>query len=101
MKRRIAIFLIAGLAACSMHDYGPANYSPAKLGELQAGKTTLHEAKLLFGEPTSEMALPNGGTLLQWQQRKQQGVPGAPDSHLAIVFDADGRMLRIERATRR
>ena len=101
--KRLLVPVVASiwLAACGGTNYGPVDYSPEKLAELQPGVTTMHEAKQLFGTPTSEMELPGGGTLLQWKERKTGAVPGAMDRHLAIVFDDNGKMLRIERATRR
>lgn len=100
---RLLVPVIASiwLAACGAVNYGPVSYSPEKLSTLEPGVTTLHEAKLVFGTPTSEMDVPDGGTLLQWQQRKTDAAPGATDSHVAILFDDDGKMVKIVRATRR
>lgn len=102
MKRLLVpVFASLWIAACGGGNYGPVNYSPEKLSELEPGVTTMHDAKQVFGTPTSVMEVPGGGTLLQWQQRKTGAVPGATDRHVAILFDDDGRMVRIVKATRR
>lgn len=102
MKRIIGLIVfMVFIAACGGSNYGPVNYAPEKLPGLEPGVTTMHEAKRMFGTPTSVMEVPEGGTLLQWQQRKTGAAPGATDSHVAILFDDDGKMVRIVRATRR
>lgn len=100
MKRIIglAVFLLF-LAACGS-QYG-SGYHPSELSDLERGKSTVADAEYLFGKPTSTMDVPGKGTLYQWQFRKEKGAPGAPDSHVAILFDDDGRMVKIVRATRR
>jgi hypothetical protein len=100
---RLLVPVIASiwLGACGVVNYGPVSYSPEKLSTLEPGVTTMHQAKLVFGTPTSVMEIPEGGRLLQWQQRKTGAAPGATDSHVAILFDNDGKMVKIVRATRR
>ncbi|MDX1443460.1 MAG: hypothetical protein R3270_06735 [Gammaproteobacteria bacterium] len=104
MKTILSVMLVALMLSvtggCTTHDYGPARYSPTLLDQLEPGETTVVEAKKLFGTPTADMPV-DGGRLLQWQVRKTQGVPGATDSHLALLFDEDGKLVRIQRATRR
>lgn len=58
------------------------------------GITTMQQAQEKLGTPTATNAMPNGGTLQQWVY-SQASMFGGTSSNLAILFDRDGRMVRI------
>ncbi|MBO1855014.1 outer membrane protein assembly factor BamE [Burkholderia cenocepacia] len=59
------------------------------------GVTTMQQAQEKLGTPTATNAMPNGGTLQQWIYT-QASVIGGTSSNLAILFDKDGKMIRIQ-----
>ncbi|WP_244116838.1 hypothetical protein [Burkholderia cepacia] len=59
------------------------------------GVTTMQQAQEKLGTPTATNAMPNGGTLQQWMY-SQASVIGGTSSNLAILFDKDGKMIRIQ-----
>lgn len=66
-----------------------------KIGELNPGKTTVVDATKLLGDPSSRSALPDGEVLLEWNY--STGSPmGGSAGHASIVFDRQGRMVRID-----
>ncbi|HDR9585094.1 outer membrane protein assembly factor BamE [Burkholderia cepacia] len=58
------------------------------------GVTTMQQAQEKLGTPTATNAMPNGGTLQQWIYT-QASVIGGTSSNIAILFDRDGKMVRI------
>lgn len=100
MKRIIGLTVFLLLLAACGQQYG-SGYHPSELSDLEPGKSTVRDAEILFGKATSVMDVPGKGTLYQWQFRKEKAAPGATDSHVAILFDGDGKMVRIVKATRR
>ena len=69
-------------------------FDPKLLDSLTPGKSTVHDAIALFGEPASTSNYPNGSRLLQWIY--SQGTPfGARSAHVAILFDSNDIMIRV------
>jgi outer membrane protein assembly factor BamE (lipoprotein component of BamABCDE complex) len=64
---------------------------------LRPGVSTRADAVAALGVPTSESAA-GSGTLLQWQYSKGQWMNGS-GAHLAILFDRDGRMVKVTQRT--
>jgi len=64
-------------------------FSRNKLSELIPGKSTIQDAKKLFGEPNSFSSIAST-TLLQWM-RSQEGK----SAHIAIAFDNRGKMIKV------
>ncbi|WP_260427935.1 hypothetical protein [Burkholderia stagnalis] len=58
------------------------------------GVTTLQQAQEKLGTPTATNSMPNGSTLQQWIY-SQASVLGGTSSNIAILFDRDGKMIRI------
>ncbi|KVE59265.1 hypothetical protein WI94_04180 [Burkholderia vietnamiensis] len=58
------------------------------------GVTTMQQAQEKLGAPTATNAMPNGGTLQQWVY-SQASMVGGTSSNIAILFDRDGKMIRI------
>ena len=59
------------------------------------GVTTMQQAQEKLGAPTATNAMPNGGTLQQWIYT-QASMFGGTSSNIAILFDKDGKMIRIQ-----
>ena len=59
------------------------------------GVRTMQQAQEKLGTPTATNAMPNGGTLQQWMY-SQASVIGGTSSSVAILFDKDGKMIRIQ-----
>lgn len=59
------------------------------------GVTTLQQAQEKLGTPTATNAMPNGGTLQQWIY-SQASIFGGTSSNIAILFDKDGKMIRVQ-----
>ncbi|VWD16202.1 outer membrane protein assembly factor BamE [Burkholderia contaminans] len=59
------------------------------------GVTTMQQAQEKLGTPTATNAMPNGGTLQQWIY-SQASMFGGTSSNIAILFDKDGKMIRVQ-----
>jgi hypothetical protein len=65
-----------------------------KVDNLVPGVSTTADATQLLGPPASESTYDNGSKLLQWMY-SQGTMVGGSGAHVAILFDADGKMVRI------
>lgn len=61
---------------------------------LQPGVSTTNDAIAKLGSPNSRSAAGNGAVLLQWMESKSLYV-SASAAHVAILFDSNGRMIRV------
>jgi hypothetical protein len=69
-------------------------HNPAGVDSLEPGVSTIEDAQALIGRPSAETNYADGSRLLQWQFI--HGTPfGASGSHLAVLFDADGKFVRV------
>lgn len=98
MKNAI-VALIAGLsvamAGCvSMGE----NFSIADVEALQPGVSTRADAERTLGRPTSITNLYDGTVLLQWIHT-QAVLTSAESKHVALIFDAHGRFVRVFQQT--
>ncbi len=91
MKTPIAILFMALLFGCTTIGQ---KFDPALANALQPGASSIADAIAVLGTPAAESYSANGSRLLQWQYA--QGTPfGGSGAHLAILFDADGSMIRV------
>lgn len=98
MKKLIAAVLGALiLTGCVTRQYG-AKFDMAALDELQPGQTTIEQAKERLGEPASVIKQSNGLTVLKWFHY-QGGAAGTTMSRADVLFDAEGKMMRVARKT--
>ena len=90
--RTLAVALLAvWLAACMTIG---SKFDLSKVDQLTPGVSTMSDAIQLLGPVRAESTLQNNSKLLQWQY--VQGTPvGGSGAHLAILFDASGKMVRI------
>lgn len=89
---RLAIVAAIGMLAACSHTVG-SQYDTAGASALQPGVTTLDEAKAKLGSPVSSTTVPQG-TLVSWSYGKAQ-LGGAKFDQLSVLFDKDGRMIRV------
>lgn len=68
----------------------PAKVDATKLDQLVPGKSTAADATMLFGPPHSTSNMVRNSKLLQWIEYREKS-----SAHIAILFDADDRMIRI------
>lgn len=62
-----------------------------KVDQLQPGISTVIDATALLGKPQAEAVISNNTKLLQWIE-----IVGYTSSHVSILFDANGRMIRVQ-----
>jgi hypothetical protein len=79
------------LSACSTTG---TKFDITKVDQLQPGISTSADAVQLLGPPTSESSFQNGTKLLQWQYA-QGTLVGGSGAHIAILFDAASKMVRV------
>lgn len=79
------------LAACTTIGN---KFDPERVSQLTPGVSTIADATALLGTPSSRSPSANGSTLLQWIY-SQGTLFGGNGGHVAILFGADGRMLRV------
>lgn len=93
MKTFIAFALALSVAACSS---AANHFDPDKVSELQPGVSTIADAIRQLGPPSAETNYAEGSKLLEWQSAAGTAAGGA---HAAVVFDGDGRMIRVIQLT--
>lgn len=71
-----------------------SKFDTSKVDQLQQGSTTLQDAIAMFGKPRSESTYANGSKLAQWIYM-QSSPAGSETNHLAVLFDSNGKMVRI------
>jgi hypothetical protein len=98
MWRKITLLIVLALAACApIHSaaISPLNEAdPHRYIELMPGLSTTADATHILGASNSYSAMPQGQSLLQWTE-----FYGAHGIHVAILFGADGRMIRVQHVT--
>lgn len=85
-----ALVLTAMALAVACAQPATARLRMEKLAELQPGVTTTQDVIELFGQPQSVSDAGGGNQLLQWIRASPFGA-----KHIAILFDASGKMIRI------
>lgn len=93
MKAAIAALGLAlAVSACEREIGHKFDVSAAQL--LTPGTTTVEDAVIRFGPPSSRSRYLNGGTIVRWRYLKD--TPLGPESAwLKIMFGSDDRMIRI------
>lgn len=90
--RTLAVSLLAiSIAACMTIG---SKFDLAKADQLTTGVSTMNDAIQLLGPVSAESTMQNNSRLLQWQYA-QGTLVGGSGAHLAILFDASGKMVRI------
>lgn len=91
--KRIAVLCVASLALTACMTVGH-KFDPSAVDSMRPGVTTIQDAETALGKPASSSAVVNGGTLLQWIYT-QGSVVGASSAHIAVLFDKNGKMVRV------
>lgn len=92
MRRLALLSALTLLAACVTVGN---KFNPAKADELSPGVSTIADATRLLGPIAAESNLPDGTKLLQWQYSQGTAVGTGSGAQLAILFDREGKMVRI------
>lgn len=96
MRRLLVAGLLGVLAACASAG---TNYDPAKADQLVPGESTRAEAVKLLGKPNSETFRADSSVILLWMHSRGTAWGTGKSRSLAILFDKDGRMLRLLQRT--
>jgi outer membrane protein assembly factor BamE (lipoprotein component of BamABCDE complex) len=91
--KRIAVLSLASLALSACMTIGH-KFDPSAVDSMRPGVTTIQDAETALGKPASSSATANGGTLQQWIY-SQGSMVGASSAHVAVLFDKDGKMVRV------
>jgi hypothetical protein len=69
-------------------------FDPALVDRLTPGVSSSIDATQLLGKPTSETNNADGSQLLQWAYVQSSPI-GAKSARVAVLFDKDGKMIRV------
>jgi regulator of RNase E activity RraA len=91
VRAAVLAVCIGVLAACMTVG---TKFDINKVDQLKPGVSTMEDATQLLGPAKAVSTMANNSKLLQWQY--VQGTPvGGSGSHVAILFDATGKMVRV------
>jgi hypothetical protein len=90
-KYWIALVFAASIAGCA---HMGNKFDLASADTFQPGVTTLDEAKAKLGEPVAVSTDANGSQRVSWKYVSASPV-GAQGARLDVVFDKDGKMVRV------
>ncbi|MDO8863713.1 hypothetical protein Q6D67_18635 [Haliea sp. E1-2-M8] len=96
LKTFATLLLMVCLVSCTTVGN---KFDPAKINQLQPQVSTIEDATALLGPPMAQSALPEGDMLYQWQYA-QGTLVGGSGAHVAIVFDAEGTMVKVQHISR-
>ena len=88
------VFLVAALSLLGACASQGNKFDPAKVDQLTPGLSTISDATILLGKPTSVSTAANGSKLLQWQFVQAVLLAGQ-GAHVAILFDQSEKMVRV------
>lgn len=91
---RLAALLLIGMLGLPGCVTVGRPFDASYISQMKPGVTTKDEAIANLGQPSAFSNMPNGQQLLQWQY-VHGSMFGASSTHAAILFDADGKMVRI------
>jgi hypothetical protein len=93
MRRVIAtaLLLFVALACTTVGN----KFDPSRAEQLTPGTSSIEDATNLLGAPSSETNLADGTKLLQWQYVQGTALGTGSGAHVAILFDATGKMIRL------
>ena len=92
MRRSSRILLCLATSILVASCAAPTTIGP-KAAQLRPGVTTIDEAIASMGPPKSKSSA-GTGVLLQWMETNV-GFAVANGAHVAILFDASGKMVKI------
>lgn len=98
MLKRLFTLVLAGATLTACVTIG-TKFDIRKADQLTPQVSTADDAIALLGNPTSDSNINGTNRLLQWQY-SQGTMVGGNGAHLAILFDKDGKMIRITNKTK-
>lgn len=93
MKTRLMSVLASAALALGCASVGQ-DFDMAEVDRLQPGVTTLEQAKEKLGKPQSISHAADGRVGVVWV-RSQAVMGSASSKGVAILFDKDGKMIRV------
>lgn len=97
MRAILLAIALAAVPAASCTTMGDP-FTLADVASLQPGLSTRADAERLLGRPMSITNLADGTTLLQWVHIQTVYV-SSDSTHVALLFDRNGRFLRVFQQT--
>lgn len=91
----LAISLAFSLSACVYQQHG-TRFDVAAVNELQPGVSTKQDAIAKLGKPKAVSTNADGSQLLQWQYVYGTAIGVGGGAHVAILFEPDGKMIRVK-----
>jgi hypothetical protein len=88
------VILASIVSGCVYMQHGD-RFDAEKVNSFQAGITTEQDAITALGKPMARSINADGSELLQWQYVYGTAIGVGGGSHAAVLFGANGRMLRV------
>jgi hypothetical protein len=95
MRTPYSIVAMVALAGCASVGQ---DFSMADVDAMQPGITTFQDAVAKLGKPNSTSMSGDGRTASSWV-RVTAGLGGSSNKTVIIVFDKDGKMIRVAQRT--
>jgi hypothetical protein len=92
MRKLFLVLIISFVGACTTIGN---KFDPQNINLLTPQVSSISDATLLLGPPMAQSAMPDGATLYQWQYA-QGTLVGGSGAHLAILFDSEGTMIKVQ-----
>lgn len=93
-KLAVALLLACATLTVNAAELG-GKFDMAKADTFETGVTTLDDAKEQLGNPVSVSTDADGNQMIWWKYVKVGVFSGRDVRKLAIVFDKEGKMLRV------
>ena len=90
----LAVGITLMLSGCVYQQYGN-RFDSGAVARLVPGVSTTQDAIALLGKPTATSVNADGSELLQWQYAYGTAIGVGGAAHAAILFAADGKMVRV------
>jgi hypothetical protein len=88
----LSVAFAIAVASCATIGH---RFDYTRVSELTPGVSTRDDAIRALGTPTAESSYADGSRLLQWQYVSGNALGRGSGSHVAILFDRDGKMIRV------
>ena len=96
MKRLLGALAVAlALLTSGCYEQRGKRFDAGDVGQLQPGVSTEREAIDKFGPPSAVFNYAGGSKLLNWQYVRGVPMGTTSEARAAILFDADGKMIRV------
>ena len=86
------VLIISFVGACTTIGN---KFDPQSINLLTPQVSSISDATLLLGPPMSQSSMADGAMLYQWQYA-QGTLVGGSGAHVAILFDSEGTMVKVQ-----